>query len=390
MPSPKTILFVLNEAHFFLSHRLAVATAAREAGFEVHVATPDDHVWAPVGFDVSEITKAGFHYHSIPMSRRGLNPLQEIRTFLSLLRLYRYVRPDLVHLLTIKAIIYGGIAARFAGVPSVVIAFTGLGQIFSGRGLHWSALRFSVRLLLKIAAGHPNSSVIVQNPDDDLRLTTLGIVPIGESVLIRGSGIDVGSFKPLPLSTGAPLVILASRMIWEKGILEFVEAARFLRGNGSKARFALVGNTHPSNPRAVPGAQLKAWDLEGVVEYWGRREDMSNVLQESHIVCLPSKYGEGVPRILIEAAAAGRPLVATDIPGCREVVRDGITGLLVPCGDVNALARAIAHLAGDVDLRRRMGAKARQLAETEFDERTTVTKTLAVYDALLRGGVLTR
>lgn len=379
----RVLLFVLNEAYFLLSHRSAVANAARKAGFEVHVATPSDHVWAPADFDISDLTRAGYCFHAIPLSRRGQRPWEELRTLLALVRLYRVLRPDIVHHLTIKAVIHGGLAARIVGVPAVVNALTGLGQVFVARGLRWSMLRFAVSRALKLAAGHVNSRVILQNPDDLAVLAALGVVDRDRCVLIRGSGVDLEEFVRRPEEPGPPLVVLAGRMIWEKGVGDFVEAARLLKHAGINARFALVGNTHPSNPRAVPLTTLQSWADDGIVEYWGRREDMADVLGQSHIVCLPSRYAEGVPRVLIEAAACGRPMVATDAAGCREVVHDGETGLLVPAADPKALAEAIAQLVRNSDLRAQMGARAREVVEAEFDERLTVAKTLDVYDFLL-------
>jgi len=377
------LLFVVNEAYFFLSHRSALARAAQHAGFQVHVAAPSDHVWAPADFDISELTKAGYRFHAIPLSRRRQSPWEEFRTLFALVRLYRRLRPNLVHHLTIKAVVHGGLAARLTRVPAVVNALTGLGQVFVGRGLRWSALRIVVSLALRLAMGHTNSSVILQNPDDRDVLTKLGIVDSERCDLIRGSGVDLHEFFHRPERPGPPLVVLAGRLIWDKGVGDFVEAARQLKQAGIKVRFALVGNTHSSNPRAVPLTKLQSWAKEGIVEYWGRREDMPDVLRQCHIVCLPSTYAEGVPRVLLEAAATGRPMVATDAAGCREVVRDGETGFLVPAADPKALGEAITRLVVDADLRARMGARAREVAEAEFDERITVAKTLDVYDRLL-------
>ena len=336
MKKKPILLFVVNEAYFFVSHRLPIAQEAQRLGYEVHIAAPRDNVWAPEGFSVEALAGSGLTHHEIPMSRRGTRPHEELRTFLAIWRLYRRLRPDIVHHLTIKPNLYGGLAARLSGVPGVVYAITGLGQMFvSNRGsLRW--LRPVALMLMRIAFGTANKRVIVQNTSDRDFLVGNGVAGVGDTVLIQGSGVDLAQFTPSPEPTGEPLVVLPSRLIWEKGIQEFADAAKMLRAQGLAARFALVGNTHASNPRAVPETTLRGWAEGGVVEWWGRREDMPQVIAACHIVCLPSKYGEGVPKVLLEAAAAGRPVVATDTPGCREVIEDGVEGLLVPAADAMA------------------------------------------------------
>ena len=380
----RRILFVLNEASFFISHRLPVANAARDAGWEVHVAAPADHVWAPPGFTVDSIRALGFAFHEIPLSRRGKNPIQEIRTFAALLRLYGCLRPDLVHHLTIKPNLYGGIAARLCRIPAV-FAVPGLGQVFVARGARASILRAVISGLLRIAFAHPRSRVILQNSDDFEQLTAGRIVPRERAVLIRGSGANLAKFQCRPLPVGVPMIVLASRLIWDKGIAEFVEAARVLRGRGVAARCVLVGDTQSSNPRAVPRSTLEAWVAEGVIEWWGFRDDMADVITQATVCCLPSTYGEGVPKVLLEAAAGGRAIVATDIPGCREIVKDGVNGYLVPRKDVARLAARLEELVTDRAKAATFGLAGRALAEREFDETSVAARTVEVY-ATLRNG----
>lgn len=376
------LLYIVNESYFFMSHRLPIARAARAAGYQVHVAAPEDHVWAPEGFTVQALSDAGFAFHPIPLSRRGTNPWQEARTLIALWRLIRGLRPELVHLLTIKPLLYGGLAARLLGVPGVVAAVTGLGQVFVSSGATAGLLRGLAVMAYRVATGHPNGRVIVQNAGDMETLARSGAVKPERMVLIRGSGVSLSAFAPSPEPDGPPLVILPARMIWEKGVAEFVAAARLLRARGVEARFALVGDSKASNPRAVPQPTLEKWSREGGVEWWGRRTDMARVFAAAHIVCLPSTYGEGVPKVLIEAAACGRPIVACDIPGAREITREGENGLLVPPGDTEALAAALARLIENSDLRRRFGARGRELVEAGFSEDRVVRATLEVYRAL--------
>ena len=380
------LLFVINEAYFLLSHRRRMAYAAAEAGFEVHVAAPTHHAWAPVDFNVDALRSEGWVFHPILLWRRGTNPLHELATFLSILRLLLRVRPEVVHFITIKPNLYGGLAARIAGVPAVVYAVTGLGHLFSGSGAILAVIRAVVVRILAMSFRHPNSRVLFQNNGDRRHLVAAGIVEDARAEVVGGAGVDLSVFALTPESGEIPVVVLAARLIWEKGVREFVEAARLLCNDGVRARFVLIGGSHASNPRAVPPAMIEGWVKEGIVEWLGYRQDMPALLAESHVVCLPSVYGEGVPKIVLEAAACGRPVVATRLPGCIEAIEDGETGLLVPPGDVPALARALRTLIQDPLLRRRMGAAARARAELSFDENDVALQAVALYRTLLGFG----
>lgn len=382
MSKKPILLFVVNEAYFLVSHRLPIAMAAQRRGYDVHVAAPADNVWAPADYSIDELAALGLTFHEIPMSRRGTRPMQELRTVMALWRLYRRLRPDIVHHLTIKPNLYGGMAARLTGVPCVVYAITGLGQMFVATKGALRLLRPLVLSVMRIAFGHGNGRVIVQNASDREFLIDNGVVELDATVLIQGSGVDLELFQPTEEPAGEPVVILPSRLIWEKGIQEFVDAAKQLRADGVAARFALVGNTHASNPRAVPEETLRGWAEAGIVEWWGRREDMPEVMAQCHIVCLPSKYGEGVPKVLLEAAAAGRPVVATDTPGCREVIEDGVEGLLVPAGDSAALAAALRRLIESPAERLAIGTAGRAKATIDLGIDQVVARTLAVYSEL--------
>ena len=378
------LLYVVNEAFFFVSHRLAVAKAAVEAGFEVHVAAPEDNVWAPDWFSTQHLCDLGFAFHPIPLSRRGTNPVSELRTFVSILRLYKELRPDLVHQLTIKPVLYGGIAARMAKVPAVVSTVTGLGQLFVGTQPLERLLRSVARFAYGVATRHPNMKVIVQNSHDRSVLASSRMVAEKHLALVRGSGAALDQFFPRPEQTGPPVIILPARLIWEKGIEHFVEMAHRLSRDGVSARFVLVGDSQPSNPRSVPTDLIGQWVEEGSIEWWGRRDDMPAVFAESHIVCLPTRYGEGVPKVLIEAAASGRAIVATDIPGCREIVQNHKNGILVPVGDIDELCSAVKQLIADADLRRSYGAAGRKIALESYDENQIASANLAIYQELLK------
>lgn len=367
----RKLLFVVNDAGFFLSHRLPIGLAAREQGWTVSVA-------APAGRGEREVEAHGFPLHRIPLSRRGSRPWEEAQSIASLVTLFRRVRPDIVHLVTIKPVLYGGVAARLAKVPAVVSAVSGLGTVFLAEGRLASARRTAVEAIYRLAFRHPAQRVILQNPDDLATFTRRGILDEGRTVLIRGSGVKLSTFAHTPEPAGMPLVVLAARMLKDKGIREFVEAARILRREGVEARFALVGPVDPGNASALSQAELEAFVAEGSVEWLGARSDMPVVLASSHVVCLPS-YGEGVPKVLLEAAACGRPIVTTDVPGCREVVDHDRNGLLVPARDPAALAAALRTLVESRETRQRMGAHGRARAVREFSIGSVVDATLRTY-----------
>lgn len=374
-PGPPKLLLTVNDAGFFLSHRLPIAEAAQAAGYDVHIAT------AP-GPAAQRIVQEGFSHHPVPLSRRGLNPLGEIRSIWALTRLYRRVRPDIVHHVTIKPVLYGGLAARLARVPAVVSAVSGLGSMFIRQNLPHRISRLPLHALYRLALRHPRSRVIFQNPDDVAHFTAAGWTRPESGVLIKGSGVDLAAFAPAPETHSPPVILCAARMLWDKGIGEFVTAAQTLRGRGVDARFVVVGDPDPGNPTSVPPAQVEAWRREGTVEVWGHRADMAAVMRAAAVVCLPS-YREGLPKVLVEAAACARPIVATDVPGCREIARDGENALLVPARDPGALAEALARLIDDPALRSRLGARGREIAEAEFSLERVVRDTLALYAALV-------
>jgi glycosyltransferase involved in cell wall biosynthesis len=371
VPARRRVLFVVTEDWYFHSHRLSHAVAAVRAGYHVGVATRETRHGA-------EIRAAGIELIPLEISRRGFNPLAEIRAIVGLARLYRRYRPDIVHHVALKPVVYGAIAVRFASVPVAVNAVAGLGHAFTATGGFARVLRGAIAAVLPRLLNRRGSRVIVQNPDDRDALAAMG-VEAGRIALIPGAGVDPGEFELRDEAPEPVTVTLASRMIWAKGIQAFVDAAAALRGRFPGVRFVLVGKPDAGNPKAVPEAQLRAWADSGVVEWWGFRPDMATVLRQSHIVCLPSAYGEGIPKTLIEAAASGRPIVATDVPGCREVVLHGDSGYLVPPGDQAALERALVELIRDGQRRVAMGRRGRELFERSFSLERVIADTLAVY-----------
>jgi len=372
------ILFVDNDVNSFYSYRIEMARAARDAGFDVHIAAPE-------GKAEETLRNEGFRFHPLPMTRSGLHPWKELATIVALFRLYRKLQPDLVHHLRLKPVLYGGLAAYGARVPAVVGLLTGLGYVFIAETRKAAVIRKLVTLSCKVAFRHGNQRIIFQNPDDQFVFIQNKILAARQTALIKGSGVDVNTYVPTPERDGVPVVVLASRMLRDKGVDEFVGAARSLRDAGVPARFVLVGETDAGNPTAITAAQLRQWADSGVVEWWGHQANMRDVLAQAHIVCLPS-LREGVPKVLIEAAACGRAIVTTDAPGCREIVRNGENGLLVPVRDSRALAEALRLLIENPALRAGMGLKGRDIAVQEFSIERVVSETLGVYRELLAAG----
>jgi glycosyltransferase involved in cell wall biosynthesis len=373
--SVRRLLFVVNDTAIFASHRLPIAVAASRAGYEIHLAALNSGA-----LDVLRDHDIGFH--PLPVDRTGLNPLKDLRMAFELARTVRKLRPTLMHTVTIKPVIYGGILARLLRVPSLVSAITGLGQVFTDQKSMPRPVRALARRLYRLALGHKNSCTIFQNPDDRAFMVDANLVSIDRTALIRGSGVDMDCFAPRPEPPRPAVVILPARLLWDKGIGEFVEAARILRNPDLGARLALVGEPPPHNRGSVPRETIEGWVREGLVEWWGHQTNMPGVYARSHIVCLPSYYGEGVPRALIEAAACGRPIVTADTPGCREVVRDGVNGLLVPPRAAAPLAEALRELLLDPARCAAMGGRGRELAVAEFSVEHVVEATLKVYACL--------
>lgn len=375
MSAGRCLLFVVNNPAFFMSHRVPVAVAAQKAGYDVHVATMD-------GPAVADIQALGMTHHPIPMTRSGKHPLQELGTLLALVRLFRKLRPDVVHLVTIKPVLYGGIAARIARVPGMVAAISGLGFVFLSNSLKMRLVRAVVARLYRIALGHPNSRVIFQNANDRDLLKSLGAVRDDQVVIIRGAGVDLDAYRPAPAPAAPPVVVtMVARLLRDKGVQEFVQAARLLRERGVPVTMQLVGGLDAGNPTSATQADVDAWQQEGCVQALGERSDVAALYAAAHIAVLPS-YREGLPKSLIEAAACGRAVVTTDVPGCRDAIEPDVTGLLVPVRDAAALADAIARLAEDAALRESMGTAGRALAEREFDINQVARVHVALYDAL--------
>lgn len=376
-PDKPRLVVLINPDWFFLSHFVERALAAKRAGYDVVVLCSDTG-------NGKQIEELGIRFVPIGMSRHGLAPWQQLRTFWRVRREYKRLRPSLVWQIGLKPIVLGSLAAISAGVTKVVNAPVGMGFVFAGDSLKARILRPVALLALKRLLNPSGSKVVFENDDDLREMVRIGAVRRDAAVLIRGAGVDIERYAPAPEPTGVPVVLFAARLIWEKGVGVFVNAARILRAQGVEARFLVAGGVDHESSSAVPESQLRDWEAEGTITWLGARRDMARVIADCNLFCLPTHYREGLPKVLLEAMACGRACVATDAPGCREAITDGDNGLLVPVRDADALARALRHLLETPELRRRMGERGRERVEGEFAQERVIAETLDVYESLLR------
>jgi glycosyltransferase involved in cell wall biosynthesis len=371
------LLYVVTEDWYFLSHRLPMVRAARDAGFEVHVATR-------VVDGGAAIRAEGFVLHPVPFVRGRVSPKGTIATIRALRDIHRRIAPDIVHHVALQATILGSIAA--AGRPvRAVNALTGLGYTFTSGNARAMLLRPILSALLRLLLNRPRQTVLVQNPDDRDSMLSLGIAP-EHIASIPGSGVDVQALQPQPEPPGPPTIAFVGRLLADKGIRTLIEAHRLLRRRGSNVELLIAGTPDPANPASVSEQEAAAWNSEPGITCLGHVEDISALWARAQIAVLPSRR-EGLPKSLLEAAACGRPMIATDVPGCREVVIPGETGLLVPYDDPPALADAIETLAASQELRARYGAAARRLAVARFSAAAIGGQTVDLYRNLVeRGG----
>ncbi|MFN0217666.1 MAG: glycosyltransferase family 4 protein [Hyphomicrobium sp.] len=371
------LLFLITEDWYFVAHRLALANAAQRAGYQVSVATR-------INAHADVIQDAGLELHSIEMARSSVNPLDAVRERAAIEQLYRAIKPDIVHHIAMKPIVLGAAAARAARVPAIVNSIAGLGYAFASQSLRARLIKAAIRAALRKALAGAQTRVTVENQDDFEELCSRRLVDPENLRLVQGVGVDMARFNVGGIPPGPQLVILPARLLTYKGVPQFVAAARMLKSEGLDARFALVGARDPSSPASISDAQLEAWRAEGVVELWGWRSDMPKVLRQATIVCLPSHYREGLPVSLLEAAAARRCIVTTEMPGCRDIVDDGACGWIVPPRDERALAGALREALASPHKRDAFAEAAHQRALSLYDAPVIHAQMLAIYDELLR------
>ena len=377
-PEPLRIALFANTDWYLFNFRLSLARRLRDMGHQLVLLSPDGE-FGP------RLREMGFDWRPLPMNRRSLNPFGEARLVWRLSRILKAERIDIVHGFTLKPAVYGALAGQLAGVRGRVNAVAGMGYVFISNSLKARALRPVVKTLARFAFDSPRARLIVQNPDDHAEFVGVGVVRPDRVHIIPGSGVDLTRFKANERvrAPDAPLrVLLAARMLWDKGLQEFIDAARMLKTEGRAIEFLLAGDPDPGNPASASAADLQAWVNEGLVQWLGHVGDMAGLLASVDVVVLPS-YREGLPKTLIEAAGCALPLVTTDVPGCREVVTDGVDGLLCPVREAAPLAAAIARLQDDPALAHRLGQAACAKAMAQFDETIVIDRTLDVYRELL-------
>jgi glycosyltransferase involved in cell wall biosynthesis len=369
--APK-LLIALNTADFFLSHRLHLALGAREAGWDVWVLCPPSPL-------VAKIRALGFSVREIAMGRKSMNPFLELLTMVRMYRAVSEIQPQIYHGFTVKPVLYGTLICRLLGVPKVVNTITGLGFLFLSPSPLIGFVRRIVGIFYKILFSSSQVRVIFQNEDDQQFFIHCGWVKAEKSLVIKGTGVDIQRFKMQPEPSGHPVIVFPARMLFDKGVSEIVGAAELLIEKGYQFTLEFCGKEDPGNPSALSALAIKnLQNKNAFFKIRGHVEDMANVFQKCHIVCLPS-YREGIPLALIEASASGRPIVTTDVPGCRAVVQDGVEGFLVPVRNIEKLAAALEKLLQSKELRERMGQLARERALREFAKDSVVAKNLELY-----------
>jgi len=371
--SPPRLLYVVTEDWAFLSHRLPMARAAREAGFEVHVATR-------VGDGAAAIAAERFILHPVPFARGSVSPFASLATIAALQRIYRAVKPDIVHHVALQATVLGMIAA-IGRRCACVNAFIGLGYAFTSDSAKARVMRRLIGPAVRFLIDRDGSVALVQNGDDRAALLSLGI-PNSRIELISGSGVDIKRFMPLPEPQGPPTFGFVGRLLDDKGIRTLIAAHRLLRERGMDARLLIAGTPDPANPASVTAAEAASWSKEPGVACLGHVKDIAGLWARAHVAVLPSRR-EGLPLSLLEAAACGRAMIASDVPGCREIVIDEQTGLLVPVDDADALAAAMDKLVSAAELRTRYAAAARKLVVEKFSADIIGRHTVHLYNRLL-------
>lgn len=369
------VAIVVNEASFFLSHRLAIAQGAIREGYGVSI-------WCPTSPASARFHSLGLRHRPMRGFRGKAGVLQELSSIADLLVLAIRFRPNLMHLVTSKPILFGGIIARFLRIP-VIVAVSGLGFVFGGDDPQRRIIRSLVVTMYRFALRNPRSIVIFQNDDDRELFLRLGIGSAARSVVIKGSGTDLNGFNPDRREGGQKTFILPARLLAEKGVRDFVAAARIVRERGFEARFILQGDPDPGNPTAVAASELHEWEAEGVIAWNRYTDEIGRALSEADIVVLPSYYREGLPKTLIDAAAAGRAAITTDWPGCRDAIVVGKTGLLCRPRDPVDLAEKMIWFLENPDSIISMGRNAREHAERNFDIAMVVMRHLELYRVLL-------
>jgi glycosyltransferase involved in cell wall biosynthesis len=367
----KIVLFA-NTDWYLYNFRLSLAETIKAKGHKLVLLSPR-------GPYVQKLKEMGYSWKEVKLNRKGFNPYEEIKTILTVRSIYKIEKPDLVHHFTIKCVIYGSIAGKILGVRKIINSITGLGFIFLNDNFRTRSIRWFVKAFYRISL--KNTEVVFQNEDDCDLFINNHLVKQEQVTIIPGSGVDTDKFKPEKEPEGIPTVILIGRMLRDKGIFEFIEAARLINQSKIQARFILVGDIDAGNPASLTKELLQDWVHKGIAEWWGWSDDVVNIYHQASIVCLPS-YREGISKTLIEAGASGKPLIASNVPGCRQIIVDGKNGFLVPQKNVGALVKALVKLISNPELRKVMGINSREIIVQKFSSKTINGQTINLYESL--------
>ena len=365
----KKILFVVNVDWFFISHRLPLALEALKRGYRVDIA-------CGITNKKEYLESFGFNIHNLNISRSGTSLANELKLINEIYRLINKINPEVIHFITIKPVLYGGIASRFLNIRKKVFSISGLGFIFINKGIKASIIRFIIKMMYSVAFGGKNSHVIVQNKDDKNIIRSIKKLPI---TLIRGSGVDLNQYAYKSENNDTVKVTMACRLLRDKGVFEYIGAVKILKNKGYNIEYELYGDIDIGNPATLTSNDLIKIKDEGLISLYGFSNSISNIFSKTNIVVLPS-YREGLPKVLIEAAACGRAVVTTNVPGCRDAIEKNTTGLLCELKDSESLANEIEKLILDINLRNNMGKAGRVLAEKEFNIANVVKKHFDIYE----------
>ena len=370
----KKIIFLVNMDSFFISHRFQIATNLLQNGFEVHIATEFTSY-------KNFLIKKGFKTHDINFNRNSTNIFKAFACILQIFFLINKIKPKILHTISLKPSIFGGFIAFFLPIKLNVISITGLGSMFLGYGLIDRIRKFIFNLLLRIIFLNPKLKIILQNKSDLNYLIKNTYLNKNKVEIIKGSGVDLNRFKFSKLNGKIPKIIMASRLIADKGVYEYIESIKYLKSCNFKGQFYLVGDIDFDNPSAIPKSHIEFWKKNKIVKYFPHKIDIKNIIKKSTIIVLPS-YREGFPKILMEAAAIGRPVITTNVPGCKDAVINNVTGLLVPPKNYFKLAKAIMRLSKNNRLLKKIGFAARKHAVKNFDVNHVVTKHFSIYNSV--------
>lgn len=378
MKNKYKVIILVNNLKFFITHRFPIAEALNKKGYKIVIAYGESE-----NEDINFLHKRGLETFYIPIYRGSINLFKECKTFFKILRFFIEQKPDLVHLVTIKPYLYGGIISRLTNVPNVVSAVSGLGSLFISKSLKIKSLKLLLYPMFKIAFNHKNQKTIFHNNDDLNYLLRWGVINARKTILVKGSGVNLKNFHHLKEYPGLPVVCFSARLLRDKGVIEFILASKIIKNEGIKARFIIAGDLDKQNPTGLKLDELENLNKDNCVEFLGYQDDIPDLFSKSHIICLPS-YREGMPKSLLEAAAASRSIVTTDVPGCRDAIIPNKTGLLVPIKNAKKLAEAIKFLINHPKKRTLMGKEGRRLAEKEYKIEKIIQNHLDIYEELFK------